>query len=140
MTSIVLSHCRPGGQRVVDREHEFLAVFDVRGRVVVIGLEADGVEVAEVRVDPGDRRERALGGVLEEAGRLGVDPDLKRGFPLQVFLAEKREAVVVSEGVAVECSGSVPPRRLLLCTRSSSERAAQSAQLNARRAKARPAR
>src|SRR5207302_2030164 len=61
--------------------------------------EADGVEVAEVGVDPGDRRERALGGVLEEAGRLGVYPDLKRGFPVQVFRAEKREVVVVSEGV-----------------------------------------
>jgi len=58
---------RAGRERVVDREHEFLAVLDVRRRVVVVGLEADGVEVAEVRVDPRDRRERAAGGASPAA-------------------------------------------------------------------------
>ena len=86
MTSSVFSQCGLGGERVVDREHEVLAVSDVRGRVVVVGPEADRVEVAEVRVDPGNRRQRAPGGVLEEARRLGVDADLEPGFPAQDFM------------------------------------------------------
>ena len=72
-----------GGQRVVDGEHELLAVLDVRRGVIVVGLEADGVEVAEVGVDPGDRRQCAPGGVLEEA-RPWESTLLDRGFPAQV--------------------------------------------------------
>jgi hypothetical protein len=84
---------------VVDGEHELLAVLDVRRYVIVVGLEAGGVVVAEVRVDPGDRRQRAPGGVLEETRRLGVDP-LEPSFPVQVGPAEEREPVVMTERVA----------------------------------------
>jgi hypothetical protein len=89
---------RAGGQRMVDGQHQFLAVLDVGRGVVVVGLEADGVEVAEVRVDPGNRRQRALGGVGQEARRVSVDP-LDPAFPVQLGRAEEREPVMVAERI-----------------------------------------
>ena len=102
---------RAGCERVVDGEHELLAVPDVRGRVVVVGLKADRVEVAEVRVDPGDRRQRTMGGVFEKARRFCVDPELEPGPPVQVGLAEEREPVVVAQLVVPRRrSAGSPPR------------------------------
>ena len=65
-----------GGECVVDGEHELLAVPDVRWRVVVVCLESDRVEVAEVGINPGDGRQRPKRGVLQKARRFDVDPDL----------------------------------------------------------------
>jgi len=59
----------PRRERVVDGEHQLLAVLDIGRCVVVVGLKADRVEVAEVRVDPGDRWQPALSRVLDEARR-----------------------------------------------------------------------
>jgi hypothetical protein len=42
-----------GGQRVVDGEDEFLAVFDVGGGVIVVGLEASSPPMGEHPAAPG---------------------------------------------------------------------------------------
>ena len=89
--------CRQG---VIDGQNEVLAVADVGGRVVIVRAEAERVEGGKGRVDPGHRRQRAARGVVEEACRLCVDPDLELGFPAQAGLAEVAELAVVSCGVA----------------------------------------
>ena len=90
---------RAGRKRIVDSENEVLAILDIGGRVVVIRWEAERVEAGESRVDPGDGRQRAGGGVFEKACCLRVDPDLESGFPAQAGPAEIGELVMVSEGV-----------------------------------------
>jgi hypothetical protein len=60
---------------------------------------ADRVEVAEVWVDPSDRRQRTPGGVLDEARRLWVDAALEPSLPAQDRMAEKREPIMVAEAV-----------------------------------------
>jgi len=59
---------RAGRQGVVDGEDKVLAVSDVGGGVVVVLLEAEGVEVAPVRVDPRDRGRRLPGSLDPRSG------------------------------------------------------------------------
>src|SRR5689334_22819171 len=84
---------------MVDGEHELLAVSDVRGYVIVVGRKADRIEVAEVWIKPGDGRQLAPGGVLNEARRLWVDTALEPRLPAQDRMAEERELVAVAEAV-----------------------------------------
>ena len=81
---------RRGGERSEEREHELLAGHHRRGRMVVVGARrAEETEVDEVRVDPRDRRERSLAGIVEEG------PALEQGLA-----AEVRELLVVEEAIA----------------------------------------
>ena len=58
---------RAAGERFVELEHERLPGADIRGRVIVVGVGVEDLEVDEVRVDPRDVAQLALRGVVEEA-------------------------------------------------------------------------
>src|SRR5262249_52979880 len=88
-------------ERVVDGEHEVLAVSDVSRRVIVVRRKADRVKVAEVRIDPGDGRQRTSGSGLDEARRLWVDAALDASLPVQDRVADERELSVVAEAIVV---------------------------------------
>src|SRR5262245_65805656 len=82
--------------RMVDSQNKVLAALDVRGRMVVVLLETEWVEVAPVRIDPGDRRQRAAGSVFQKASILAFDPDGQRGLPGQAGRGEVSELVVMA--------------------------------------------
>src|SRR5262249_12566032 len=90
---------RARGERVVHGEHEVLTVLDVGRYMIVVRWKADRVEVAEVRVDPGDRWQCTPGSVLNEAGRLWVDAALDASLPAQARMAEECEPIMAAESV-----------------------------------------